>query len=193
MLRRLFVVLTSVTIGLMAGLVLTGRMRSAEVTSAAPASEPQAAAQTRSAPRGRGRRAAGPHRHRAARHRQRHQHLVHAGRAHAAHQRSVLPLLLPGGRPVSRAASAEPRLGRRGVGRRLRAHQQSRRRQRRRRRSRRVQRQARAPRQGHRHGSAHRPRRAQARGHEPAGPADGATRRSCASPSGCSRSATRSS
>ena len=50
MLRRLFVVLTSVTIGLMAGLVLTGRMRSAEVTSAAPASEPQAAAQTRSAP-----------------------------------------------------------------------------------------------------------------------------------------------
>src|SRR5215207_3691268 len=47
MLRRLFVVLTSVTVGLMAGLVLTGRMRSAEVTSAAP--EPQAAAQPRSA------------------------------------------------------------------------------------------------------------------------------------------------
>ncbi len=50
MLRRLFVVITSVTIGLMAGLVLTGRMRSAEVTSAATASESQGAAQTRSAP-----------------------------------------------------------------------------------------------------------------------------------------------
>ena len=36
MLRRLFVVMTSVTIGLMAGLVLTGRMRTADVTSAAP-------------------------------------------------------------------------------------------------------------------------------------------------------------
>jgi len=47
MIRRLFVVLTSVTVGLMAGLVLTGRMRSAEVTSAA--TEPQAAAQTRPA------------------------------------------------------------------------------------------------------------------------------------------------
>ena len=49
MLRRLFVVTTSITIGLMAGLVLTGRMRSAEVTSAAPAAESQAAAQTRAA------------------------------------------------------------------------------------------------------------------------------------------------
>ena len=49
MLRRLFVVTTSITIGLMAGLVLTGRMRTADVTSAAPATEPQAAAQTRTA------------------------------------------------------------------------------------------------------------------------------------------------
>src|SRR5215218_921573 len=48
MLRRLFVVVTSVTFGLMAGLVLTGRMRTAEVTSAAPAAE-RASAQTRSA------------------------------------------------------------------------------------------------------------------------------------------------
>ena len=47
MLRRLFVVVTSVTIGLMAGLVLTGRMRTAEVTSAATPPESQAAAQTR--------------------------------------------------------------------------------------------------------------------------------------------------
>jgi Do/DeqQ family serine protease len=49
MLRRLLVVTTSITIGLMAGLVLTGRMRSAEVSSAAPAAESQAAAQTRTA------------------------------------------------------------------------------------------------------------------------------------------------
>ena len=50
MLRRLFVVISSVTIGLMAGLVLTGRMRTGEVTSAAAGPESQAAAQTRSAP-----------------------------------------------------------------------------------------------------------------------------------------------
>ena len=50
MLRRLFVVISSVTIGLMAGLVLTGRMRTAEVTSAAAGPESQATAQTRSAP-----------------------------------------------------------------------------------------------------------------------------------------------
>ena len=81
MLRRLFVVISSVTIGFMAGLVLTGRMRTAEVTSAAAGPESQATAQTRpapaaAAPAG----AAGPHRHRAARHQQRHQHLVDAGR-----------------------------------------------------------------------------------------------------------------
>jgi Do/DeqQ family serine protease len=43
MLRRLFLVVTSVTLGLMAGLVLTGRMRTAEVTSAAPDTQSQAA------------------------------------------------------------------------------------------------------------------------------------------------------
>ena len=47
MLRRLLVIVTSITIGLMAGLVLTGRMRTAEVTSAATPPESQAAAQTR--------------------------------------------------------------------------------------------------------------------------------------------------
>src|SRR3954468_15003898 len=46
MLRRLFLIVTSVTMGLLAGLVLTGRMRTADVTSAAPVqrgTEPQAA------------------------------------------------------------------------------------------------------------------------------------------------------
>jgi Do/DeqQ family serine protease len=50
MLKRLFLVATSMTLGLMAGLVLTGRMRTAEETMASPAqpgSTPQAA---RSAP-----------------------------------------------------------------------------------------------------------------------------------------------
>jgi Do/DeqQ family serine protease len=45
MLRRLFVVVMSMTLGLMAGLVLTGRMRTAGETSAAPA-QPDAAPQT---------------------------------------------------------------------------------------------------------------------------------------------------
>jgi len=45
MLRRLFVVVMSLTLGLMAGLVLTGRMRTADETSAAPA-QPEAAAQS---------------------------------------------------------------------------------------------------------------------------------------------------
>ena len=45
MLRRLFVVVMSMTLGLMAGLVLTGRMRTADETSAAPA-QPEAAAQS---------------------------------------------------------------------------------------------------------------------------------------------------
>jgi serine protease Do len=45
MLRRLFVVVMSMTLGLMAGLVLTGRMRTADETSAAPA-QPAAAAQS---------------------------------------------------------------------------------------------------------------------------------------------------
>jgi serine protease Do len=48
MLKRLLVLVTFVTIGFAAGLVLTGRMRTADVTSAAPAPEsgqPQAAAQ----------------------------------------------------------------------------------------------------------------------------------------------------
>jgi serine protease Do len=45
MLRRLFVVVTSISLGLMAGMVLTGRMRTAEVTSAAPA-QPEAAPQS---------------------------------------------------------------------------------------------------------------------------------------------------
>jgi serine protease Do len=50
MLRRLFVVVMSMTLGLMAGLVLTGRMRTADETSAAPA-QPEAAPQSaRSAP-----------------------------------------------------------------------------------------------------------------------------------------------
>jgi len=50
MLRRLFVVVMSMTLGLMAGLVLTGRMRTADETSAAPA-PPEAAPQSaRSAP-----------------------------------------------------------------------------------------------------------------------------------------------
>jgi len=44
MIRRLFVVVTSVTLGLMAGMVLTGRMRTADVTSAAPA-QPEGAPQ----------------------------------------------------------------------------------------------------------------------------------------------------
>ena len=45
MLRRLFVVVMSLTLGLMAGLVLTGRMRTADETSAAPA-QPEAAPQS---------------------------------------------------------------------------------------------------------------------------------------------------
>jgi len=45
MLRRLFVVVMSMTLGLMAGLVLTGRMRTADETSAAPA-QPEAAPQS---------------------------------------------------------------------------------------------------------------------------------------------------
>ena len=45
MLRRLLVVVMSLTLGLMAGLVLTGRMRTADETSAAPA-QPEAAAQS---------------------------------------------------------------------------------------------------------------------------------------------------
>jgi len=45
MLRRLFVVVMSLTLGLMAGLVLTCRMRTADETSAAPA-QPEAAAQS---------------------------------------------------------------------------------------------------------------------------------------------------
>ena len=50
MLRRLFVVVMSMTLGLMAGLVLTGRMRTADETSAAPA-QPEAAPQSaRTAP-----------------------------------------------------------------------------------------------------------------------------------------------
>ena len=46
MVRRLFLVVTSVTLGLMAGLVLTGRLRTADTTSAAsaPVPEPQTAA-----------------------------------------------------------------------------------------------------------------------------------------------------
>ena len=54
MLRRLFLVVTSVTLGLMAGMVLTGRMRTADVTSAAPA-QPEGAPQaprTAAAPAG---------------------------------------------------------------------------------------------------------------------------------------------
>ena len=49
MLRRLFVVVMSMTLGLMAGLVLTGRMRTADETSAAPA-QPEAAPQSARAP-----------------------------------------------------------------------------------------------------------------------------------------------
>jgi Do/DeqQ family serine protease len=45
MLRRLLVVVMSMTLGLMAGLVLTGRMRTADETSAAPA-QPEAAPQS---------------------------------------------------------------------------------------------------------------------------------------------------
>ena len=45
MLRRLFVVVMSMTLGLMAGLVLTGRMGTADETSAAPA-QPEAAQQS---------------------------------------------------------------------------------------------------------------------------------------------------
>jgi serine protease Do len=54
MLRRLFLVVTSVTLGLMAGMVLTGRMRTADVTSAAPAQPEGApqAARTAAAPAG---------------------------------------------------------------------------------------------------------------------------------------------
>ena len=49
MLRRVFLVITSVTLGLIAGLVLTGRMRSAEVTSAAAPPQQQATPAARSA------------------------------------------------------------------------------------------------------------------------------------------------
>src|SRR5262245_7266152 len=51
MLRRLFLVVTSMTLGLMAGLVLTGRMRTADETLAAPAPvEARQAARTAAAP-----------------------------------------------------------------------------------------------------------------------------------------------
>ena len=50
MLKRLFLVVTSMTLGLMAGLVLTGRMRTAEETMASPA-QPESTPQTaRNAP-----------------------------------------------------------------------------------------------------------------------------------------------
>jgi serine protease Do len=49
MLRRIVLVVTSITLGLIAGLVLTGRMRTAEVTSAATPPEQTAAPAARSA------------------------------------------------------------------------------------------------------------------------------------------------
>src|SRR5688500_2551217 len=49
MLRRLFLVVTSMTLGLMAGLVLTGRMRTADETIAAPAQPDGGAQSARSA------------------------------------------------------------------------------------------------------------------------------------------------
>ena len=135
MLRRFFLVGTSVTLGLMAGLVLTGRMRTANVTSAAPAppeSEPQAARAAPAPPSGLpdltniAQRAIGS--------------VTNISSTQIVRtpldQRPVLPLLLPRGRPVSGTPAAEPRLRRGRLGRRLRADQQPRRRQRRRRRAR---------------------------------------------------------
>ena len=50
MLRRIFLVIASISFGLVAGLVLTGRMRTAEITSAATPPEQQAPAAARTPP-----------------------------------------------------------------------------------------------------------------------------------------------
>ena len=81
MLRRLFLIVTSVTLGLIAGLVLTGRMRTRGRDRRPRRRRPRASRRPPApapAPPGR---PARPDRHRAARDRQRHQHLVHPGRS----------------------------------------------------------------------------------------------------------------
>ena len=208
MMRRLPLPLVFLVAGFVAGLVLTGRMRTAADSSAGeppPArAEPAAEQRGASIPAIRGAGVAvsggGPDFTRVA-------GQAVKGVANisslqvvrtpqlAVRERSVLPLLLRRRRAVriARPPFAQPRLRRHHLGRRLRRHQQPRRRRERPRDHGRAGRQARDQGQGHRHRSGHRHRAAEDRRHRPARSSRGAIRRSCRSASGCWRSAARSS
>ena len=121
--------------GFLAGLVLTGRLRSADESTAQTVQRPGADRRDTRGCRN-ARRPSRPHRHRGAGRQRRRQHLVGAGRSPAefsVRQRSVLRIFLRRPRRyvrIPRSARAKPRVGRADFRRRLRRDEQPRHRQR---------------------------------------------------------------